>query len=215
MAWRLVLLLLFALPAWAQDQTLIPTGDDDATMSSEGYTDISDSGCTNECWDSDACYLHLDEDPSGVGDNAIVASTVENEQGIFTFNTPTSPPSQTALAQTFNLSVSECDDGSCVESSGNGEPTVWVYLWCNGVEIVAVLQGGTLENDEEDEYVTIDWTFPGSGGGCADDGSDVAIGLNVSTGGGGSNERHICYEAVEWEVTWASEGRSRRAIIVD
>ena len=195
-----------AFMAVAQDQTVTVVSDDDVAMEQ-----VYDVDCANLCTTVD-CFESINED-LGSPDGEIMASSTYNVIGVFNWDTLTKNPSTSTDAQTINMLVSECDP-ACAEGSQVGSPSIYVYLFCNGSQQGTQIYGPEyVGGSEVDELHSFNWTFPGSG--CQADGSDAQIGLNVSKAGGGKNQSHICYEAVEWDVTWAPAGRARRTMMVD
>jgi hypothetical protein len=198
-----------AFIAWAEDETVTLDADVDSLID----TYVNDSGCVIDCDEpTEHCYLHLIEDPETGDDDALIATDSNQDQlAVFDFEALGGIPSTATDAQHMNFKVSECDD-TCTELVGTGQPNGSVDVYCNDVHQLLIWNGPIPGGTQVDYLFSFDWTFPSSG--CAADGSDAQIGLKMANHGKQAGERWICYESVEWEVTWAV-GRDRRAIVME
>ena len=201
---RLALLvaILLSIPIWAEDETLVPTGDNDTDMGANVIGAASDS-CGSACTSID-CYAYIDEDPESTEDDYYVTGSVHDEAAVFTMPPPTNPPSQGTDAQRINMVLSECDE-NCAEGSAPIRTQFQIDLWCNGSQIKTLWGPLEIRSDYLDEFYSFTWTFGGTGEGCADDGSDVEFDTHIIRSVKGSNESQTCYESLEWEVTWAAD----------
>lgn len=195
----IALLLLVPVAGFAQDQTLPPTSDlvDSAAMFN------STSTCATACSTTD-CAAAIDELPSIDGVTVTAIATTGDRTMRVTFDTPSSDPSATADAQTMDIRISRCVV-ACTEATGGTNPTATAEVYCNGSLHQTLYTAVAITGLDQDQSTT--WTH---GGACATDGSDVELRLTVLHAGGGGNRRWSCIEAVEWEVTHATAGRSRR-----
>ena len=205
--WMLLpVLLAFAFMAFAADETVYLVSDDDST--SDGDVDLSPSGaqvCGDACNDATNCYAALDEGAGSEDDN-IVASDTPSALYVGNWDQPTENPSTAANAQSMTVVASKCDDACAEDGTFAGEPSLYVYLYCNGsVQGSAIYGPVAVGGDGLDEEHTFDWTFPSSG--CASDGSDAQVGLNISQAKSGKNTGYNCWESAEWDVTWESDER--------
>lgn len=186
--WLLAALLLFAVPAWAQDESMIPTGTAESN--------------NNSCSTANA-HTTCDDDPDSPGADWCTASTcaanpTNATSWRFTFNTPATAPSFGTNAQTFDAYVKSC-------ASGGTDASCTLDLYCNGS---LVTTGPTVHTVSSSTGVKISQTHTLVGGGtCATDGSDVELRVTcTATGGTPSARRTVDLNAVEWDVTYASAG---------
>lgn len=201
---------------WAADEVLSPEADVDSQTSAYVIRGVSDSCTTDYCDQGDHdCYLDVDELPdSGDDDNTITIDAYTRSGAVYVadMEDPTNPPSQTEDAQILSFTTSECDE-NCDEGAGVGGSVQFEWeLWCNG-SYVADIWGPIARNGEDNVHNGVLWTFPGSGSGCADDGSDVQL-VPVIHGYKSKTAEYIsCYENWEWQVTWATEEEKRVMIV--
>jgi hypothetical protein len=198
------MLLLLAAPAWAQDQTLVP-GDSGGDASNE--TDVFDDACAAAC-NAVACEAEL-TDTVGSPDGLHVSSTTDNATILFDFPTPSANPSTTAGAQALHMVVSRCDDdASCSERSGGGDPDFTATLFCNGTTTATTVWAAETVTAMDQTKGPATFTFPGA---CASDGSDFQVQVTFGRSGGSpANRNWPCIDVLEWEVTHAAAGATRR-----
>ena len=198
----IAVLLLVAVPAFAQDQSLAPTGENnDATVGVGNDTDCSVTFC-----DAAACDDEVDDDPASPDALELVTDT-NNAIIIFTFPTPSANPSTAAGAQNVDVNFTRTLD--CVESSDGTDPVFSLTLYCSGVSKLAITTNQAITaEDERDSTNTFTYTTDGD---CDAAGVNVEIGVTLGKGGGGGSLRRASLNAIEWEVTHvAAGGRTRR-----
>ena len=209
MRWLLLISLLLAFPAFAQDQTVQP--DADNTNPTDVFTDT----CSTACNAAD-CSANVDELISA-SDNVHVKSITNNATITFDLETPTSNPSTVADDQTFRIEVSRCDDdaGSCpVRASAGSDPDYDIAVLCNGTLLGAAEIATAVVVTGSDQVDAHTWTFNTTD--CAADGSDVEVRIDFGQSGGSPGNRNWpCIDSIDWEVTYAAAASRNRIIVVD
>jgi hypothetical protein len=222
-----LLLVCFPLYVWeacvvfsalAQDQTLRPTSD----VTDAGTLDTTPDGktCDGTACSSTDCYLGIDEDPDVTTDDSVLVNDTTSEViHVVGFATPTSNPSQNTDAQEVRINVSECNADlagpTCEMSKGTGQPQMRVYLYCDSIQQEQILGDFAVPGTQIDQAYGENWTYDPGGvhSDCEEDGSDVEFGISMNVHGKSGQARSVCYESVEWNVTWASEGRRRMGLV--
>lgn len=197
--------LFVAIPALAYDETLLPKSDIDGNTGAN----VADNGCSNACDSAFECFEMVDDDVDSPDGN-IISGTGTGEQWYGGFDAPADPPSTAGNAQRFRVNVTKCND-SCVESLAGGDPDIYVFLGCGGIQERIIYGPVTIDGDSGAEIHDVDWTFD-TDGNCNADGSNVEIGLNIHGAGGGPNKRHTCWNAAEW-LTTKETARQRYRVI--
>lgn len=138
------------------------------------------------------CWIRLDEIPSAP-DGEVVAPLVADAAIFFEFPTPAFSPSSDTDAQSFEVTMSKCDD--CDEDGAGDDPTYDMALLCSGVfkELIAL----AIPITGLDQNTTYSFTLHPD---CAADGSDVQV--NIVHHRSGGTVRDACIEAIEWEVSY-------------
>jgi hypothetical protein len=204
--WIAILLLLFPLSAFAQDQVLNPDGDEE-----NAAFRINGGGvCSTRC-DAFACDTQVDEGHASPDGNIVTQGGAAGQTMFFDFPTPSANPSTSAGAQNFDITVSRCDS-VCDESAGGTDPTYDIAILCNGVLKTTINTAVTITGLDQND-ATNAWTFT-SDGDCPADGSTVQVRFTSGRAGGGGSRRWACIEAVTWDVTHASAATAQ-AIVVD
>jgi hypothetical protein len=181
---------LVAAPLAAQDQVVPPTGTAESAQ--------------NSCTTSTA-HGTCDEGVPGGGDwctaSTCAASPTNSTSWRFSFDTPSSPPSFGADAQTLAAYVRSC--------AANGtNPTCRLDLYCAG----ALVETGAEQAVSTAATITETVTLTGA---CASDGSDVeARVVCTASGGTPSGRRTGELDAVEWRVTFAPVSTRSRGHVV-
>lgn len=213
MIWLLTLLLFVAAPAWAQDEDLAPNGENNPS-------DVYDNGGTNAC-NTVACDDEIDEDPDSAVDDLEVCFHTNTSATIrFDFPVPANAPDTGTNAQTVHLIMDRSEDGdaggdsgtSCVEDTGGNDPSFSLELYCNDTATGTLVWSGQNITATDQSWSST-FTYPGA---CATDGSDLQFHVTlIRSGGSPSARRWAAIEAMEWEVTWAATGRTRRMLHAD
>lgn len=180
---------VFALPP----EDLAP--DADAT----NPTDVFNNACATACSTAD-CRLDIDEDPDAAEDELEVSSKTDNATIRFDFPTPSGDPSTATDGQTFDLTMSRCDDdSSCTEGTGGNDPDFNLDVYCNGTLDVNMFSKSKVTG--VDQAFSGTWTFDDVN--CAADGSDLQAHFTFGESGGpAASHRWPCIENIEWEVTF-------------
>lgn len=201
----LAALLLLAAPLAAQDESLAPDGDEETADFRIGNA----ADCTAAACNATACDDEVDELPASPDGN-IAVTVLDGRSIYFDFPTPSSSPSTTASAQNFDVTISKCN-ASCVENAGGGEPTYDIAILCAGVLKTTIASAVAVAGSDQNDTSNT-WTFA-SDGDCSADGSTVQVEITSNRGGAGGGTRHVCVEAVEWEVTHAAAGGDELMVI--
>lgn len=205
--WTGVLLLVVVVPATSQDQSLAPDGDEENAL----WFQDDNSACTAslQC-DTVACDASVNELPASP-DDIVVASVTNNNRIHFDFPTPSSNPSTSASAQTFEVVISRCTS-VCVEDAGGTDPNYDIELLCNGISKGDIASAQAVTG--LDQLLSHAFTYTVDGD-CTPDGANVQVGIQNHQAGGGGNRRHACVEAVEWEVTHAAAGPGWDLMVIE
>lgn len=186
----LPVLLLVALPAWAED--VRPNG--------------TSTSSANSCSTATA-HTTTDDDPNTPGGDWCTDSTCGDNAAatwLMQFATPTGgSPTSGADEQAFAVYVRKC-------RSASGNPTCTLNVYCNGSLITT---GGSQSiTSTTGQLLTQAFTFSGS---CASDGSDMEIQVACAGSGGSPSARNeVDLDAAEWRASVAVPS-ARRVFIVD
>lgn len=195
----LVVALLLPLVSFAQDESLAVDNDlNDPTWS------LGAASCGGTACSSTNCALNINEVPTSP-DNLIVATETDADTMELTFPPLAANPSEAADAQAFEVTLSKCRN--CEENPTGADPNYDLVLFCGGTEKLTVVSAQTITGN--DVNATHTWTFTDDVD-CDADGGNVEITVRSNPVGSGGNKRHICIEAVEWEVTHVAAGGARR-----
>ncbi len=207
--WVLGVLLLFAMPAFSQDEVLAPDNVGDNTGVAPWVTGANSCDGTN-CATA-TCETTIDEDTSSpnADDYLTVNTDVADTLLQIFFPTPAQDPSQATDAQSVSVNMTRVlVDGvtnECDEDTGGTHPRIELRLFCDGTfesTIVTAVEITAL--DEESSH---SFTWPGAGGvNCDDAGASMEIRITLKRRGGGGNKRLPGINAMAWNVTYASAG---------
>ncbi len=200
----LIFLLCCSSVLLAQDQSLGPDGENDPTTVGQG----NDTNCTVTFCDAADCHLDVDEDPASPTSTELVTETAADTIK-FTFPTPSANVSTVTDDQNVDVNFTRAST-ACVEASGGTNPTYTLTLFCNGVSKLAIATNTAITGlDQRDASNTFTYTTDGD---CDAAGANVEIQVTLNRAGGGGNRRHAALNTIQWEVTHAVAGRTRRFI---
>lgn len=190
--WLLVLLLLVALPAFADTERQAPDTED---------TQANMVGDTAGACSSNDCVIDVDDDPDSPDGNwARPTGNNVNVQMSLTFPTPTGSPTVGADLQEFKCWVAESDP------SQGGTPQARIELWENGA-LVRAGSDSDVTGAGAGEMRTLTWNANELG---TADGSLVEVNfVGTKSGGSPGNRNSVDLGACEWNVTYTAGGGGR------
>lgn len=156
---------------------------------------VVNNGCTVS-----TAHGVLDDDPQSPGGDWCACPDNNNTSIHVRFNSPSGDLSTGTDAQTFRVYLRR----DAATAPGNGEPTIALDAYDNGVLEDADEAAGTVTSDTGQLY-TETWTSSTATG------TNIEVNMVCTAAGGGPNQRSCDFESVEWDATLAS---GRRLMII-
>jgi len=185
------LLVLCALPAWAED------------VRPNGTTTSSANSCTTA-----NAHTTTDDDPDAPAGDWCTDSNCGNNTAatwLMQFDSPVGGnPTSGTDDQALAVYVRKC-------RSASGTPSCALNVYCNG----SLVTSGSSQDVTSTTGQLLTQAFTFSGGSCASDGSDLEIQVVCSQSGGSPSSRNeVDLDAAEWRASVAAPS-ARRVFIVN